>query len=183
MKISDTKLWKYCIIGDIDSFEELYYRYYPVLFNYGMKLIRDKETVKDCIHDLFVKMICNYNSLSPTEHLKGYLLRSFRNKLFDLLEKQRIIEDISDHENEFVADDLFISLFGEEYISDDDTEKLKQILKTLSSRQQEILYLYYLNGLNHEEIAIVLGINYQSSKNLLFRTLTKIRSLYKNNIP
>jgi RNA polymerase sigma-70 factor (ECF subfamily) len=180
MNLIDSKLWDLCIKGDIDAFQELYDRFYPVMYNYGIKLTQNKETVKDCIHDLFIKIIKNHRKLSPTDHLKSYLIKSFRNLLYDLLEKQKTTDDISDYENEFTVDDLFSSLFGEEYTSDADTEYLKKAMKTLPSHQQEILYLHFVNGLKHEEIAAVLGINYQSSKNLLFRSLSKLRRLFEN---
>lgn len=48
----------------------------------------------------------------------------------------------------------------------------------LSPHQQEIIYLYYVNELKHEDIAEILGINYQSSKNLLFRSLSKLKKIY-----
>ena len=47
----------------------------------------------------------------------------------------------------------------------------------LSPHQQEIIYLYYVNELKHEDIAEILGINYQSSKNLLFRSLSKLKKI------
>lgn len=48
----------------------------------------------------------------------------------------------------------------------------------LSPHQQEIIYLYYVNELKHEDIAEILEINYQSSKNLLFRSLSKLKKVY-----
>ena len=47
----------------------------------------------------------------------------------------------------------------------------------LPSRQQEILYLYFVVELDHSEIASLLNINYQSSKNLLYRALLKLKSI------
>ena len=130
MKISDEGLWELCLKGDMRAFRELYCRFYALLRNYGIKLLPDKSLVEDCVQDIFIKLIQNHETLSPTVNVKGYLLKTLRHKLYDTIEKNRKMEDI---------------------------------------------YLYYVNGLGHDEIAEILGINYQSSKNLLSRTLSKLR--------
>lgn len=178
MQVSDEKLWELCLKGDRNAFKEIYCRFYPLLYNYGSKLITDKGLVKDCIQDLFIKLIQNYESLSYTSFVKGYLVKSFRNKLYDSLEKQRTMEDISLYENVFLTDDLLPLLFPEEVESNNETKRLIAAFQNLSARQQEIIYLYYVNELKHEEIAEVMEINYQSSKNLLFRSLSRLRDIY-----
>lgn len=182
MQLSDEKLWELCLEGDKNAFKEIYCRFYPLLYNYGSKLIVDKGLVKDCIQDLFIKLIQNHETLSRTSFVKGYLVKSFRNKLYDALEKQRSMEDISLYENVFLTDDLLPFLFPEEAESNSETKRLMNAFQNLSAHQQEIIYLYYVNELKHEEISEVMEINYQSSKNLLFRSLSKLKNLYlKNN--
>lgn len=177
-EISEEGLWQLCLDGNREAFKEMYCRFYPLLYHYGLKLISDKELVKDSIQDLFVKIMQNHATLSPTLNLKGYLLRSLRNKMIDLLEKEKPSSDLTGCEDRFAAEDLFSA--------EDDPNPLSRILglsfAELSARQQEILYLYYVDDLKHEEIAEILGINYQSSKNLLFRSLSKLKSLVYSRI-
>lgn len=168
--------------GDKEAFKEIYCRFYSLLYNYGSKLISDKDLVKDCIQDIFIKLIQNYHSLSATPNVRGYLLKALRNKLYDALEKQKSTDDISLYEEVFITDELFPLLSFDDSEADDRTKRLMQVFSQLSPHQQEIIYLYYVNELKHEEIAEVMGINYQSSKNLLFRSLSSLRKLYlKNN--
>ena len=51
-------------------------------------------------------------------------------------------------------------------------------ISRLSGRQREILYLYYVKELSHQEISAILGMNPQSSKNLLSRTLARLREFF-----
>ena len=44
--------------------------------------------------------------------------------------------------------------------------RLAKAISRLSGRQREILYLYYVKELSHQEISAILGMNPQSSKNL-----------------
>lgn len=178
MQISDEKLWELCLTGDKEAFKEIYCRFYSLLYNYGSKLVSDKDLVKDCIQDVFIKLIQNYLSLSVTPNVKGYLIKALRNKLYDALEKEKDTEDISLYEDMFVTDELLPLLSFEDSDADNQAKYLMQVFSRLSPHQQEIIYLYYVNGLKHEEIAEVMGINYQSSKNLLFRSLSSLRKLY-----
>lgn len=179
MRHTDEELWNLCINGDKSALEELYKRFYPTLVLYGEKLIIDKEIVKDCIQELFVKLIRNHHKLKKTLYVKSYLLKALRNTIFDFLKKMKNTEDISLYENSFLSEDIFPELFpDEETTSDSHVRILMLAYKKLPSRQQEIIYLYYISDLKHEEIADILGINYQSSKNLLFRSLSNLRNLY-----
>lgn len=182
MQISDEKLWELCLTGDKEAFKEIYCRFYSLLYNYGSKLVSDKDLVKDCIQDIFIKMIQNSQSLSATPNVKGYLIKALRNKLYDALEKERATDDISLYEEAFVADDLISLLSFEDNEADYRTRHLMEVFSQLSPHQQEIIYLYFVNEMKHDEIAAIMGINYQSSKNLLYRSLTCLRKLYlKNN--
>ena len=178
MQKSDERLWELCLAGDKEAFREIYCRFYSLLCNYGSKLVSDKDLVKDCIQDIFIKLIQNYQSLSATPNVKGYLIKALRNKLYDTLEKERDTEDISLYEEVFVTDELLPLLSFEDSDADNQAKYLMQVFSRLSPHQQEIIYLYYVNGLKHEEIAEVMDINYQSSKNLLFRSLSALRKLY-----
>lgn len=177
-KTNEIELWNQCLKGNTHAFEEIYKRFYPMLYSYGIKIIADNDLVRDAIQSLFVKLIQNHQKLSHTEYLKGYLICSFRNKLFDLLEQQKKMDDIAHYEEAFSVENLFTTLFNKEDETNRQEKKLMLAFQQLSGRQQKILYLYYVNDLKHEEIAKVLNINYQSSKNLLFRSLTKLRELF-----
>lgn len=175
---ADEAIWQTCLTGDRKAFEELYNRYYALLYNYGRKFSSDVELVKDCIQNFFVKLIRNHDHLSMTVSVKGYLLKAFRYTLYNALEAKRqqtnfilpCLDDMlafnSDSLPPIVNDD-----FSEDYSS------IHEAIKMLPSRQQEILYLYFVVELDHSEIASLLNINYQSSKNLLYRALLKLKSI------
>ncbi len=173
--MSEENLWLLCLKGDRDAFKEMYCRCYSLLYHYGLKLVSDKELVKDCIQDLFVKIIQNYSALSPTLNVRGYLIKSLRNKIIDTIEKEKEKDDLDEYGESFSVEE---NLFWEEDDWSPEFKLLMHAFTELSSRQQEIIYLYYVNGLKHEDIADILGINYQSSKNLLFRSMAKLKKIY-----
>ena len=51
--------------GDATAFSKLYDLNVNLLFSYGCKLTTDRELLKDCIHDVFVKMYTKKEELNP----------------------------------------------------------------------------------------------------------------------
>lgn len=178
-QLSDTNIWDACLKGDRRAFAELYRRYYPLLYNYGCKFCANKELVKDCIQNFFVKLIQNYQKLSTTQSVRGYLLLAFRNRLYDDLKHENSRSDMFlPCIDDLLSFDKGLIPFPPEDETSDDFIIMRLAFLELSSRQQEVLYLYYMLGASHSDIADILDINYQSSKNLLCRSLLKLKELF-----
>ena len=67
-----------------ESLSVLYEEQADSLYSYGCKFTKDRELVKDCIHDVFVKLF-QKEDISAIRNMKFYLLRSFKNRLLDEL--------------------------------------------------------------------------------------------------
>ena len=62
--------------GDHKSFAQLYDMYVNQLFNFGLRLTTDRELLKDCIHDVFVKIYVKREELSEVVNFRSYLFIS-----------------------------------------------------------------------------------------------------------
>ena len=176
--MSDEQVWRLFREGNRLAFEEMYSRYHPVLSAYGMRLTGDSDLVADAVQNLFVKLIRNCRNLKQTDNVKYYLLSAIRHRIFDEYQKIHPSVPLESGEAFFTySPDTPEAAFGD---ADDErmekTARLEKLLEHLSSRQKEILYLYYVKGLSHQQIAEMLGINRQSSKNLLFRTVSRLKN-------
>lgn len=168
---TDEILWKLCLTGNSTAFELLYRRYYPRLYKYGYKFTSDRELIRNCIQDLFVKIISDYKKLSVTDSVTNYLLKAFRRRLFRLSKTKLLVFTDNFSELENIQD-----IGDEPELQKENIQKLFNAYKSLSDKQRKIIYLYYLCKMGHDEIAEQLGINYQSSKNMLHRSLVKLRA-------
>ena len=54
-------------------------------------------------------------------------------------------------------------------------EKVKAIIKTLPSRQQEIIFLRFYEGLSYEEIADIMGISVSSTYKLFYKAINNLQ--------
>jgi len=61
-------------------------------------------------------------------------------------------------------------------------EKLQSILQTLDPQKRELLFLKFNTGLNYVEIGSLLGMNPDTVKKQVYRTLDHLRSKYGNQL-
>jgi RNA polymerase sigma factor (sigma-70 family) len=54
-------------------------------------------------------------------------------------------------------------------------ENLKTIINQLPKRQQEAINLRYYHNFSNEEIAQIMGVNYQSVSNFIYTALRKLK--------
>ena len=163
--------------GNMAAFSQLYDLHINILFNYGLKLTIDKELLKDCIHDIFVKLYTKKDELGTIDNLKSYLFISLKNKLCDELRKRMYMSDTAIEDVNAVAPTDVEDDYMEEEQRKNEFSLVKRLLDQLSPRQREALTLYYIEAKKYEAICELMNMNYQSVRNLMHRGLTKLRSL------
>ena len=163
--------------GNMAAFSQLYDLHIDILFNYGLKLTIDKELLKDCIHDIFVKLYTKKDELGTIDNLKSYLFISLKNKLCDELRKRMYMSDTAIEDVNAVAPTDVEDDYMEEEQRKNEFSLVKRLLDQLSPRQREALTLYYIEEKKYEDICEIMNMNYQSVRNLMHRGLTKLRSL------
>ncbi|GHT66545.1 RNA polymerase [Bacteroidia bacterium] len=172
--VKDSELWNHFREGDKAAFAALFERTSDRLYRYGLKFTDDEELVKDCIQDLFLKTHQNRAELPDVDNCAFYLFKLLKNMLVDAFRQQEKIGYISPQELPFHAE--FVYDQSEQDDTDDEIhERFEQVLSLLSDRQKEAIYLRYQAEMSYEEISQLLGINYQSARNLIHRSIEKIR--------
>lgn len=168
---SDYLLWNRMKAGETKAFNEVYQTYADILFSFGMVYSKDREYVKDCIHDLFFELYKYRKNLSDNDHIRNYLFKSLKRKIQSANKaKLELIYTENIHE----SGDSKITSDGE----DEQEERLEQIRKALtklSEHQQEVLNLRFQIGLNYAEIARLMDISVESVRTLVYRSVKTIR--------
>ena len=159
------------------AFSQLYNLHINVLFNYGLKLTIDKELLKDCIHDIFVKLYTKKDELGTIDNLRSYLFISLKNKLCDELRRRMYMSDTAIEEVSISTPTDVEDDYMEEEQRKNEFSLVRRLLDQLSPRQREALTLYYIEEKKYEDICEIMNMNYQSVRNLMHRGLTKLRSL------
>ena len=175
-KLSDSTLWNQLRAGEEEAFSLLFEKYYGSLVNYGKTLISESDTVKDCVQDVFVDIWMYRYKLNDAIAVKAYLLSCVRKRIARFHEREHIFSKVKDVDS---LDFLFDFSIEEQLIADETTaikvQQLNRLINNLPTRQKEALYLRYHQGLSVEQVAEVLNMNYQSTKNLLHRAILQLR--------
>lgn len=177
-RYSDQIIWENFLCGDDEAYTYIYREYSQALYAYGMHFTSDKGLVEDCIQDVFVKIFQNRKHLQSTDNIKLYLFISLKNKLFNIFRKDIKYSQIDSLEPVFAAEytieDEIIENEKEQFLN----EKMIRMLQVLSPRQKEIIYYRFVEGLSYEEICQIMDMNYQSTQNLIQRSLKKLRTTF-----
>lgn len=162
--------------GDQNAFMSLYDMYAEMLLNNGLCITSDKELVKDCVQDVFIKLISKSQDLQVTK-VTSYLLISLRNRLLDefrrknymtetAVEDIRISTTVEDVENSYILDESSLN----------NVRKVQILMDELTPRQRQVFTLYYIEQRKYEDICDIMQMNYHSVRNLVHRGMLKLRA-------
>lgn len=176
-KVIVNNLWERFIGGDDNAYTQLYNLYIDDLFAYGMHFTPDRESVKDCIQEVFITLYKNRSRQKNIGNLKCYLFASLKNELFDLFKKSVEYYQIDTIEPVFGVEYSVEDLFMEDEIDKYNQAKVNEILQSLTPRQHEVIYYRYVEEMSYEEIGLLMHMNYQSVRNLIYRSIQKAREV------
>jgi RNA polymerase sigma factor (sigma-70 family) len=181
MPDEEKRQWLQFKDGDKGAFAAIYEQQILHLIAYGLKLCPDRDLLKDQIQELFVELWHSRKNLSPTESVKFYLFKALRYKLIRL-EKNRYFRDhtarVAMDLNSLLQDSVEANIIENEIYASR-MISLRQAIKALSLRQQEVIQLRYYQGFSNEQIAELMDLNYQSVSNLLHRSLLRLKEIVK----
>ncbi len=171
---SDSELWDEFLSGDQLAFKTIYDNHIQSLFKFGRHFTKSEELILDCIHDVFIDLYNYRTTLNSTNNIKLYLFVSLRRKLFrNLKDKERFVS--LDDESSCFSYVLNSSTEPEDDLKSLKISWLEKSMNKLSHRQQEAIYLRFVKGLSYDELSVILQVNYQSARNLIFRGIEKLR--------
>ncbi|MCH4181711.1 MAG: sigma-70 family RNA polymerase sigma factor [Prevotella sp.] len=163
--------------GDDHAFSLLYKMYIQMMLNYGRCLTSNLELIKDCCHDVFMKLLDRNNPPHITR-MSSFLIISLRNKLIDEFRRNTFTTEISIDEIRYlggIGNNVEESYLHREAKHTEEA-KVSYLMAYLTPRQRQVFDLYYLQERKYDEICRIMNMNYHSVRNLVHRGMTKLRS-------
>lgn len=173
--------WQNFLEDDNDAFSFIYKQYVNELYVYGLSLGFSSDICMDAIQDVFYKLYITKDKLKNILHPKTYLFRAFKNRVFDI-QKHNRKTDVQE-----ITDNVFsIQVTVLDSIVDEEERillknRIENLMLSLSDRQREAIYLRYMQDLDYEDIAQVLGLQVDSVRKLVYRGLESIRKNISGN--
>lgn len=176
-KFEHTHLWNSFRSGSREAFSQLYDLFSGDLYRYGYNLVRNRQVVEDCLHELFLYIYEKRAKLGPTDNIRFYLFRALRRRLLDTVGRLNKF----DSDDYLFTDAIFqVQPYERTLIESELVERQKELitiaLSRLPKRQKEILYLVYMNGMTYQQAAEVMAISLKSVYNTINVALTALRT-------
>jgi len=153
---------------DEASFRLFYENSAPKLFGYMLRVLGDRTLAEDILQETYCRFLSSKLPEMDEASQKSYVFRIATNLLRDRWRRQ---ENIPKSEN------LPEPVSGPPQL--DRQLELRQAFHQLRSRERQLLWLAYVEGSNHKEIAAATGLRYKSVRLLLFRARRRLAHLIR----
>jgi RNA polymerase sigma factor (sigma-70 family) len=135
------------------------------LYRYAYSLLKNKEDAEDVVQDVFINCIKKSDSYRGDCSIKTWLLVLTRNKCYNVIKSRKIRQSDSIEDVKLGSDNNYV----------EDKLNIEDALKTLTSEENEIIFLREYSGFSYKEIAQILNISIDNVKVRLFRAKQKLR--------
>lgn len=178
--LDDSTLWLSFKKGNELAFSLMYKRYVQRLYNYGMQTCKDRDTVMDCLQEMFAMLWDKRENLSDVQSVNFYLIKSFRRLLIGKLKASKRFSRMGKlHEDGFEFCPSFEAVVMETEASQERNIQLRNSLHSLTKRQREAVFLRFFNQLSYEEVASVMNLHVDSVYNLISKAVETLRKSLK----
>jgi RNA polymerase sigma-70 factor (ECF subfamily) len=168
LPVSQTKPAANTLVDEI-TFQTLFERMASPLGSYLRMLCRNSPLADDLLQETFLKFLRTEVPRLEGHQVKAYLYKTATSVFRDhwrSAERERKTTEAWIPQRESS---------GNPELSHD----MERLFKTLDSRQQSLLWLAYVEGFSHSEIAAVLGLKEQSVKVVLLRARRQLAETLK----
>lgn len=174
---NDNELWLEFKNGSKDALEAMFYKYYSELYRYAVRFSGSRQIAEDHIQSLYLNIWERREYLGEVVSVKTYLWTALRRSIISNKKKLKREQDSFAEESEY---ELGIHLSAEEIIiqkewKEEEQHFLYRAIESLNSRQKEILYLKYFEGLSYDEIEKITSLNYQTIRNYVYESIKVLK--------
>lgn len=172
--------------GDVESFGVLLQRHEKRLQQLCLRLLGEKETARDAVQDIFLKVYRSAGSFKPQGKVATWIYRIAVNHCFNRLRRQRILRFFSFGEMVREGQDEGDELELDPADPRPDAEaalrarerwrSTRRIIDKLPENQRLVLVLAKFEGLSYKEIAQVLEITEGAVESRLVRAMRTLQA-------
>jgi RNA polymerase sigma-70 factor (ECF subfamily) len=158
---------------DEATFESLFRKHFMALVAFAMKFLRDTDTAKEIVHDVFIRLWEKRDNMDPQRSIKSYLFTSVHNRCLNYIRDNKKY----DH-SEFHLEKLEENTNWEnnDKLVETETElRIRKAIDDLPDKCREIFILSRFEELKYAEIATKLGISIKTVEAQMSRALKSLR--------
>jgi RNA polymerase sigma-70 factor (ECF subfamily) len=145
-----------------EKYKKLWEYYYPRLLLYTGSFKGLPVEPKDIVQDILLKVFNNLHTYNRLYSLSTWVYNIARNCLIDMYRKNKRnirVVSIDEVNEQDIPDKGEHNTIVDKVIEKDSIEECRLCIKSLSKRDQRLIFLKYYEGLNSREIALIEGMS------------------------
>lgn len=174
-KLNTERLVQLCLSGDQSAQLEIYNRYYKVMYNASLRIVKDSFEAEDIMQDSFLLAFTKLKELKDVKIFGPWLKRIVINNSIHHYKKRTKHKKIALDDVLFKIEDNNIETYEDyDYIN----VKAKEVLNTMSILKDNyklVLTLNLIEGYDYEEISCIMNISNANCRTTISRAKEALR--------
>ncbi len=147
------------------------------MYNVCYRIVNDEEEASDVLQETFINAFEHLSSFRKESSFGAWLKKIAVNQAINHLRKRKMlyepIEEADFPEEDIAPDEENLVL---------NVERVREAIQQLPDGFRTVFSLYMLEGYDHSEIALIMGISESTSKTQYIRAKNKIKMILKERI-
>src|SRR5438552_8284492 len=172
-QVDEQDLARRAASGDRRAFAALYDRHVDAVYRYAYFRLRIDAEAEDVTSEVFHRALLAMPRFEPRRPFLAFLYTIARNVVTDRIRRERpqaSFEDALAHPSDVPGPEELAS-------ASDDARRLRSAVARLTTLQQEVIVLRYLEGRSTKETAVVIGKPESTIRGIQMRALAALRDL------
>jgi len=172
-QVDEQDLARRAASGDRRAFAALYDRHVDAVYRYAYFRLRIDAEAEDVTSEVFHRALLAMPRFEPRRPFLAFLYTIARNVVTDRIRRERpqaSFEDALAHPSDVPGPEELAS-------ASDDVRRLRSAVARLTTLEQEVIVLRYLEGRSTKETAVVIGKPESTIRGIQMRALAALRDL------
>ena len=178
-QVDEPDLARRAASGDRRAFAALYDRHVDAVYRYAYFRLRVDAEAEDVTSEVFHRALVAMPRFEPRRPFLAFLYTIARNVITDRMRRERpqaSFEDALAHPSNAPGPEELAS-------AGDEVRRLRAAVAQLTTLQQEVIVLRYLEGRSTKETAVVIGKSESTIRGIQMRALAALRDLVGDLAP
>lgn len=171
---TDAQLAERLNLRDTAAFEEVYDRYWALLYIHAKKMLGNEDQAKDVVQELFTKLLAQIGKVHYESTISSFLYKSIRNMVLNLIKHQKVRFDYVSSIQAYHTDG---DLTTEKQVRENELKKeIEKEIKRLPAKMRAIFQLSHQTPLSNQEIAIAVNTSEDTVRKQLYNAVKILRA-------